>query len=285
MRHSSTRRPRALAGYVLAMSMTSFALTSTASAQVLVDSISSESLNQITTRGVDEGYGPALADDGTVAFWATTPPHRNQSVIYVGDRRGLWSIDTTPSGLSRPRSVKVNRTNVVFIADSAQGRGVYFAERSGAGLVPLHEERLPGKLPPFFEVWLSSEGTIAYSTVCSDCDRGGGGLFVGSQWAGGYTELQRGTAGGGAFLYNTQYLDVNDAGQVAVQSEYLPGYKRGVFVLERAGTALADTPTAADELQVGSQPRPAINNQGEVAYILDKSQIWIGKPTPFGTPK
>lgn len=285
MRHSSTRRTRALAGYVLAMSMTSFALTSTASAQVLIDSIASESLNQITPRGVDEGYGPALADDGTTAFWATTPPHRNQSMIYVGDNRGLWSIDTTSRGLTRPRSVKVNRTHVVFIAESPQGRGVYFAERSGAGLVPLHEERLPGKLPPFFEVGMSSEGTIAYSTVCSDCDRAGGALYVGSQWAGGYTELQRGVVGGGAFLYNTQYLDVNDHGQVAVQSEYLPSYKRGVFVLERAGESLAQTPTAVDELQVGSQPRPAINNRGEVAYILDKTQIWISTPTPFGTPK
>ena len=144
---------------------------------------------------------------------------------------------------------------------------------------------MPGKLPPFFEVGLSTDGLIAYSTVCSDCNRGGGGLFVGSYWSGSYTELQHGVVGGGAFLYNTQYLDVNDNGQVAVQSEYLPGYKRGVFVLEHAGEPLAQTATAVDELQVGSQPRPAINNQGEVAYILDKAQIWVGKPTPFGTPK
>ena len=134
MRPSSTRHTRALASYVLAMSMTSIALTSTASAQVWIDSIASESLNQITPRGADEGYGPALADDGTVAFWATTPPHRNQSTIYVGDRRGLWSIDTTPNGLTRPRSIKVNRTTLVFIADAAQGRGVYVVERSGGGL-------------------------------------------------------------------------------------------------------------------------------------------------------
>lgn len=282
MRHS-TRIARVLANAWLLAGAASL-LTPVASAQLRVDSIASEGLNQIKPQGLSEGYGPGLSEDGTVGFWGSTPPHTNQSVIYVGDPAGLWSIDTRASGLSRPRSIKLNGDSLVFIADGAQSRGAYVVDRAGGKIVALNEQRAPGKLPPYFEIALSREGTIAYATICSDCDRAGGGLFVGSRF-GTFTRLQKGTIDGGPFLYNTQWLDVNDRGQVAVQAEYMPAYRRGLFAFERPDEALAVAQAVAENLPVSSQPRPAINNQGEIAYILDQTQIWIGKPSVVGGEK
>jgi len=140
-----------------------------------------------------------------------------------------------------------------------------------------------GKLPGLHEVALTANGTVALATVCSDCGRGGGGLFRGARF-GPLSELQHGLPGG-AFLYNSQYLDLNDRGQVALQAEYLPTYRRAIFVVSRAGQTLATIDTAVEALPASSQPRPALNNRGDVAYVLDKSQVWLSTPTRFGTPK
>ena len=276
MRHLFTC---ALASFVLwiALEVVSHA---TASAQLRVETIISARENRVTPEGLAEGYVPGLSDDGTVAFWGSTATYRN--AIFVGDGTALWPIDVGSSGLSRPRSIKLNGDALVFVADAPSARGVYVVDRAGGPVMPLHVVSGPGKLPSIAEVALSANGTVAFATVCSDCGRGGGALYMGARF-GPMTELQRGAPGG--FLYNSQYLDLNDRGQVALQSEYLPAYRRAIFVVSSQGQPLEATETVAEGLSSSSQPRPVINNVGEVAYVLDRSQIWLGTPTRFGTAK
>lgn len=277
MRQSTSTKHAVASGLLALISI----LTARADAQVRVDTIASERESRITPQGLAEGAIPGLADDGTVAFWGSTASSPNS--IFVGDGTAVWPIDVGASGLSRPRSIKLNGDALVFVADAPSARGVYAVDRAGGPIAPVHVAGGPGKLPALYEVALSTSGTLAFATVCSDCGRGGGAVFVGSRF-GALTELQRGAQGGG-FLYNSQYLDLNDRGQVAVQAEYLPDYKRAIFVLQRPGDPLASVDTAVDGLPTGSQPRPAINNRGEVAYVLDRAQVILATPTRFGTPK
>ncbi|MET0342267.1 MAG: hypothetical protein ABW252_14780 [Polyangiales bacterium] len=279
---SRTHSRRALASGAFALVASVASLASHADAQVRVDTIASERESRIAPQGLAEGATPGLADDGTVAFWGSTANSPNS--IFVGDGTAVWPIDVGASGLSRPRSIKLNGDALVFVADAPSARGVYAVDRAGGPIAPVHVIGGPGKLPAINDVALSTNGTLAFATVCSDCGRGGGAVLTGTRF-GALTELQRGTAGGGAFLYNSQYVDINDRGQVAVQAEYLPEYKRAIFVLQRAGDPIANVDTAVDGLGSGSQPRPALNNRGEVAYVLDRTQVIIATPSRFGTPK
>ena len=205
--------------------------------------------------------------------------------IFVGDGQAVYPINVSTSGLSRPRSIKLNGDALVFIADAPNARGVYVVHRAGGPITPLHVLSGAGKLPSFGDVGLSANGTVAFATVCSDCGRGGGSVFSGSRF-GTIGELQRGAQGGtGGFLYNSQYLDLNDRGQVAVQAEYLPDYRRAIFVLQRPGDPIGNVDTAVEGLPIGSQPRPALNNRGEVAYVLDRSQVILATASRFGPPK
>jgi hypothetical protein len=265
---------RALGTLVLAL------VASTARAQLRVVTITSERTNGVTPQGLTEGSVPGISEDGTIAFWGTTASNRN--TIIVGDGTAVWPIDVGSAGLSRPRSIRLNGDALVFVADAPSARGVYVVDRTGGQVTPLYVLSGQGKLPSMSDVALSSLGVVAFATVCSDCGRVGG-LFMGSRF-GPMTEIQRGTPGG-PFLYNSQYLDLNDKGQIALQGEYLPGYRRAIFVISQPGQPLEATDTVVEGLPTGSQPRPVINNRGEVAYVLDGAQLWLGTPTRFGTPK
>ena len=266
-----------LLGFVLGVSVSASA---TAHAQAFVDTIASEREMRLTIQGLNEGNVPSISNDGTVAFAGTTP--LSASAIIVGDADALWPIDMVSRGLSRPRSIKVNDDALVFIADAPSARGVYTVKRTGGSVTPVHVEGGAGKLPTMSDVALAHNSTVAFATVCSDCMRGGGGVFIGPL-LGAMRELQHGAPAG--FLYNSQYLDLNEAGQVALQAEYLPDYKRGIFVLSRPGEPVASVGTVAEGLASASQPRPAINDRNQIAYVLDRNQVIVGTPTPYGTAK
>ena len=111
--------------------------------------------------------------------------------------------------------------------------------------------------------------------------------------------LRSGTGG----FYNTQTLDVSDAGRVVVQMEYSDGFAgglmRGLLLFDQPEQDKAVIDTAIEKLGVGTQPPVAINASGEVAFSLAgdvsfpigttvynfPAGIYRATPTLFNTPK
>ncbi len=249
---------------------------------------------------------PALADDGTVVAAAA-------EVLHVGDGNNLNLIDLGPAGLefvpgtSSARAVRVrSEGDIVFVAnrpvepmcDGPGGtRGAFRTDTNGSGIdaiaeVCLFDEIDEGRIGP--HIAMSENGTVAFSQIRSSA----GAIFRGPV-SGPFEVLRSGT---GTF-FNTQEIDVNDSGRVAVQMEYFDGFSgplmRGVLIFDTPEQDKLAIDTAVEKLGIGQQATLAINSSGTVAFALNSdftivlgedvsnfdAGVYRAEPTPFNTPK
>ena len=252
---------------------------------------------------IDPDIRPALTEDGKVVV-------AEAQRLLIGDGATLSTIDLAPLGLTVSAPTPAHSLDaraagdIVFLADrpSASGcpsgaRGAYRIAASGGPLTTLHEPCLPMGSPGEAlgtEIALSPNGTVAFSSI-----RSGAGAIRRGPATGPVSVFRSGTGD----FYNTQELDVNDAGTVAVQMEYVDGFAgglmRGVLVFDAVEQAKADMDTAVEKLSVGQHPRLAINASGNVAVssmgdlnmniggtiYSYPSGIYVATPTLFNTPK
>lgn len=254
---------------------------------------------------------PAIADDGVVVFAGSTDYDVFQGdVLFAGDGGPVSLYEPSGYGLSNLQSVSVNAAGqVALVADRAAvpvQRGVYTTTLSGASFATLYEAPYtPTSWPSEYvttNVALSANGTVAFATI-----RSAAGAIYRGPVTGPLTALR---VGSGVF-FNVRDLDVNDAGQVAVQMEYTDptaGLSRGILLFDTPGQELTDLDTAIERLNVSTQPFPAINASGQVAFALNTSVelqffdppgvysptpaaiirlepgVYVSTPTPWGEP-
>ena len=213
----------------------------------------------------------ALAEDGQVVASEATR-------FLVGDGSSLDPVDLSGLGLEvtaatatrRPVRVR-SEGDIAFVANHAAavgctsgGRGAYRIATSGGSLTTYFEDCVGASTGVVgAEIGLSANGTVAFSQITN----GSGSLYRGPV-AGPVSVLRSGT---GTF-FNTQTLDVSDAGRVAAQMEYVDGFAgglmRGILIFDQPEQDKAVIDTAIEKLGVGTQPPLAINASGEVAFSL-----------------
>ena len=242
----------------------------------------------------------ALAENGTVVA-------SEAARFLVGDGSSLDPVDlsslglevTAPSARRRPVRVRTEG-DIAFVANrpttvgcTSGGRGAYRIATSGGPLTTYFEGCASGGVVGS-EIGLSANGTVAFSQITN----GQGALYRGPV-SGTVSVLRSGT---GTF-FNTQTLDVSDAGRVVVQMEYSDGFAgglmRGLLLFDQPEQDKAVIDTAIEKLGVGTQTPVAINASGEVAFSLAgdvsfpigttvynfPAGIYRATPTLFNTPK
>ena len=254
---------------------------------------------------------PSIGEDGKVVFAGTQLPVGAQS-FFVGDGTNpLSPVEYSVAGYSQAKVVKIDSTGTVsFIAQRNASpmnfQGVYRTNTTGSSYSTVFEvEDVFGPPPipaPQHRLAVSGNGTLAFSNIRD----GDGDLYTAV--AGGPATVLR--AGSGTF-YNNLPFDVNNSGAVAIQMEYTDpnnGLSRGILVFDTPGDTLASIETAVERVGVGVQPRLAMNNHGNVAFILESNitinyfnpplpgggtpsgsqtltpGIYVSTPSAFGTP-
>ena len=229
----------------------------------------------------------ALSDDGKVVFAAKSLP-ADVDGLFAWEAGTLTPIDLAAGGYTQVNSVAVRSAgDVAFVARREAGAtdftGVYRTSTAGGPITTLREEPIPGggdppgPQPRF--VAMSEHGTVAYSTIVNG---GPGAIYRGP--VGGAQSVLR--SGSGTF-FNTQRLDVNDAGQVAVQMEHVRpfgGLGRGILVFKTPEQPLTSNKTAIEQTSVAIQPMPSINSAGQVAFSLNSTvtMTFYDPPNDFG---
>ena len=232
---------------------------------------------------------PSIAENGKVVFAANTlPPAGSNAVFFTGDGiNPLQSADYTTAGYTSPAVVKIDSAgNLAYVgtrtANPHDFRGVYRTTTTGAAFSTVFEvEQVFGPPPvpsPQSRLKMSGNGTIAFSNI----QDGDGDLYTAAQGAAA-TILR---AGSGTF-FNNQKFDVNDSGAVAIQMEYTDpnnGLSRGILIFDTPGEGLADIETSVERTGVGVQPNLAMNNLGQVAFILESNITiqYFDPPLPGG---
>jgi hypothetical protein len=230
---------------------------------------------------LDPDVPVALSNDGRVAFSAKSIP-ANVDGLFAWQSGTLTPINLAAGGYTQVSSVAVNSAgDLALVARREAGItdffGVYRTTTAGGAISTLREEAVGGTPKPRF-VALSENGTVAFSTIVN----GSGAIYRGP--IAGVQPVLR--SGSGTF-FNTQRLDVNDAGQVAVQMEHtrpFGGLGRGILVFETPEQPLTDNKTAFEQVGVGVQPMPSINSAGQVAFSLNTSATltFYDPPNVFG---
>lgn len=264
-------------------------------------------------RFIDGNIRPSIAEDGTVVFAGNDiTPTISLPMFFTGDGvNPLSKAQYTVAGYDSVSVVKIDAAgNLAFVGTRAAAphdfRGVYRTNTTGSAFSTVFEvEQVFGPPPvpnPQNRLVMSGNGTIAFTNI----QNGDGNLYRAAQGA--PAEILR--AGSGTF-FNNQQLDVNDSGTVAIQMEYTDpnnGLSRGILFFDTPGEGLATMETAVERTGVGIQPKLAINNLGQVAFILDfditidyfdpplpgggnpngsqslTAGIYVATPSAFGTP-
>ncbi len=232
---------------------------------------------------------PSIAENGKVVFAANTlPPAGALPVFFTGDGLNpLQTADYTTAGYTSPAVVKIDASgNLAYVgtrtANPHDFRGVYRTNTTGAAFSTVFEvEQVFGPPPipsPQSRLFMSGNGTIAFSNI----QDGDGELYTATQ-GGPATILRSGT---GTF-FNNQQFDVNDSGAVAIQMEYTDpnnGLSRGILIFDSPEEGLATMETAVERVGVGVQPNLAMNNLGQVAFILESNITiqYFDPPLPGG---
>jgi hypothetical protein len=243
---------------------------------------------------IDNATAPVIADDGTVIFLTRGGVGTVAAVHYREPTGAPRKTSLTGQILRYPTSLVSDAAgNVAFVGSRLQGteafRGVYWIPRDGD--VEFVYESPVGSEPGTqvaSNVALAPNGTLAFST------------FAGSRGA-----LHRSRP----FLApdhwivsldfaNSRSLDVNDAGDIAVDLEYVDprvGLRHGVFVIDQANQRLTASDSAIDALRTEQPVTVSLNELGQVAYVLDRESplpenwfvpgLYLAEPTRWGTPK
>lgn len=265
---------------------------------------------------IDTDVRAALAEDGTVAFTGFVPlafesdtPDR----LYVGNGGPLTVIESASAGFDDVRAIQVNSLGQLVIEGvrstrAGAMRGVYGSSTIGPPLGVIYEGLLSGvdpmQLPTSFSglVSMSDNGSLAFSSISN----GSGSLYLGAVT--GVPAVYR--AGNGTF-FNNRRIDVNDAGQVAMEMEYFDptrGLSRAILVFSAANQELIQVTTAMEKASVGFSSRLAINSAGKVAFSTNSNAtltfydppddsggtvvdvinltagVYLATPTAFGQP-
>jgi hypothetical protein len=261
-------------------------------------------LTEITSGFViDPDVRPGLTEDGKVVV-------AEAQRLLIGDGTTLSNVDLAPFGVTiaapQPAHSLDARAagDIVFLANNPTasgcptgGRGAYRVAAGGGPLTTLYEACNPMDSTEEglgSEISLTPNGTVAFSSI-----RNGNGAIRRGPAAGPVSVYRSGTGN----FYNTQELDVNDAGTVTTQMEYFDGFAgglmRGVLVFDAVEQEKADMDTALEKLTIGQQPHIAINAAGQVAVSLSSSismniggtiynyaaGVYVSTPTLFNTPK
>lgn len=259
--------------------------TSVASAAPTFDIIGQDFVGGVNF--IDGSIRPSIAENGKVVFAGTTIPGNTPS-FFVGN--GVGALDVagySTSGYTNPAVVKVDAVgNLAFVGTRTAAphdfRGVYRTNTTGTSYSTVLEvEQVFGPPPipsPQSRLAMSGNGTIAFSNIVN----GDGELYRAPQ--GGAAQILR--AGSGTF-FNNQRFDVNDSGAVAIQMEYTDpnnGLSRGILLFDTPGEGLASIETAVERTSVGVQPKLALNNLGQVAFILESNITiqYFNPPLPGG---
>lgn len=251
---------------------------------------------------------PAIADDGTVVFADYINPDQLNLRSWNGGP-GV-TIDLDAQGFTDVHALQVRSAgDIALLARRLDAgityQGVYRTTTAGGAIATILEnpDTFDAMEPiPRPNVAMSENGTLAFSTI----DDGDGSIYRGT--IGGGVSVLR--AGSGIF-FNNQDLDVNDAGQVPVQMEYVDptmGLARGILLFDAPGDDRSSIETAIEKTGVGVQPRPSINNLGQVAFSLTSNVtitfydppddaggtvvqtlnltpgVYVSDPTVFGQP-
>lgn len=254
------------------------------------------------------GVRPSIANDGSVVFVGSPLPTGSE-VFFVGDGSSPpVAVDFSSAGYTSVKTVKLDTIGgILFTAErsdlSVDYKGVYRTNTTGSSFATILEGEKyymgpPNSPPPQSRLAISDNGILAFSNI----EDGDGSL---------YTLAPGGTAvvmreGSGTY-FNNQALDINNAGTVGIQMEYGDpnnGLSRGILIFDTPGDTLSSIETALERTGVGVQPRFALNNLGQVAFVLDQNitityfdsggtpngsqsftpGVYLATPTAFGTP-
>ncbi len=264
---------------------------------------------------LETGIQPDIANNGLVVFSAGNPETFEQR-LYVGN--GDWYVPTELEtlGYAQLRNVEIdNRGNIVWTSTRSAGSvingGVYrttidTTSQTFGPKFTIYEADIASPdftiTPARKDIALTSRGELFFSTIWD----GQGDLFRGPV-TGPYSLFQMGSGS----YFNTKELDLNNAGEAAIQMEYLDptlGLGRALFVFDEPDQSATETRTAVEKLGVSNQYAPDINNAGQVAFVVDDTAtmtffdpphdaggtivaevtltpgIWLATPTPFGQP-
>jgi len=238
---------------------------------------------------IDGSIRPSIAENGKVVFAAgAIQPVGAIPAFFTGDAvNPLQSADYTTAGYTNPAVVKIDSAgNLAYVgtrtANPHDFRGVYRTTTTGTAFSSVFEvEQVFGPPPqpnPQSRLAMSGNGTIAFSNIKD----GDGDLYTATQ--GNAATILR--AGSGTFFNNLPF-DVNDSGAVAIQMEYTDpnnGLSRGILIFDTPGEGLAGIETAVERTGVGVQPKLAMNNLGQVAFILESNITiqYFDPPLPGG---
>jgi len=238
---------------------------------------------------IDGSIRPSIAENGTVVFAGNDiTPGVSTPVFFTGDGVNPHSkAKYTGAGYNSAAVVKIDSAgNLAFVgtrtANPHDFRGIYRTNTMGTVYSTVFEvEQVFGPPPqpsPQNRLAMSGNGTIAFSNI----QNGDGDLYTATQ--GNPATILR--AGSGTFFNNLPF-DVNDSGAVAIQMEYTDpnnGLSRGILVFDTPGEGLAGIETAVERTGVGVQPKLAMNNLGQVAFILESNITiqYFDPPLPGG---
>lgn len=250
---------------------------------------------------------PAIANNGNVAFIAGVDT--NDARVVIEDMGVLSAIDLSSFGLGLElsssivgRSVQIrDEGDVVFLASktvpnavcfTGQQKGAYATDTAGSFLIPYVEGCFGPDGSPKSDIAMSENGTVAFSSI----KNGDGSIYRGSV-SGPIAELRNGSG----IFFNTRQLDVNNAGRVPVQMEYVDGFvgglMRSVLLFDSLNQDKEDLDVAIEKMGIGDQPAIAINASGQVALsfarnasvtFMGGSQIieagvYVATPNPFNS--
>jgi hypothetical protein len=213
---------------------------------------------------------PAINDNGFVAFVGKG----SQGAQMLAAPPARWAADLGADFDPISDLHLDTAGHLVFRAsrDHLAYQGIYVVKIGDHAVTTLYEVKTPappgGLRPPNAAEWgigLSPKGLVAFSTIVD----GQGAVMRGpvtgttmdfvalSQWPG---------------FYNTASLAVNDAGQVAIETEYIvpdADYPRGVLVFQASNAkGIGDIETAVGKLPNPTFLKPSINAKGQVAFWL-----------------
>jgi hypothetical protein len=222
---------------------------------------------------------PVMASNGTTAF-LSKPAGGKPAAFYVVAPSFARYL-ALPGSYTNVRSLRINAGQLVFVADRTGTpikRGVYRVSVTAlkGTKVAVPDSTKDTLIKTVFEmskssdanapylrqfVALSPNGTAAFSTMVN----GKGAIYRGPI-TGTVVEFQKNPDVGG-LVFNNREIDVNDAGQVAVEAEYndpAAGLCRGVLVFNNQNESAATVQAAVSRLGVGSHAYFRLGNGGKL---------------------
>ena len=125
-------------------------------------------------------FGPALNDNGTVAFWLYLNPERTQEALFTGNGKQLTLIANSSDPLFRffVASSEINNKDTVAFWAQLDAGGVGIFTSNGGSITTIADSinssfKGVGSLPA-----INNEGTVLFQALLKDDVGGGQGIFT-----------------------------------------------------------------------------------------------------------